>query len=233
MGHNGQTVEFPSNGDTASGYLATPSEGAGPGVVVVQEWWGLVPQIKRVCDRLAEEGFTALAPDLYHGDIAQHDEMDKAGHLMSSLPADRAARDMTGAIDYLLGHDAVRGHAVGIVGFCMGGMLTWILAAQAGDKVGAAVPYYGAPLGENEPDWTNLTAPVEVHAAGHDDFFPADAIQALADKLNDTGKDITVYHYAGNGHAFANEENALGNYDEDAARQAWVRTLEFLRAKLG
>lgn len=233
MAHNGQTVEFASNGSTASGYLAAPAEGAGPGVVVIQEWWGLVPQIKRVCDRFADEGFTALAPDLYHGEMAKHDEMDKAGELMSSLPIDRAARDMAGAIDYLLAHESVRGHTVGVVGFCMGGMLTWVLAAQQGEKVGAAVPYYGAPLGENEPDWSGLTAPVLAHAAANDDFFPPDAIQALGDKLGDAGRDVTVHVYPGTGHAFANEENALGTYDEDAARQAWVRTLEFLRAKLG
>ena len=233
MAHNGHTVEFPSNGDTASGYMATPVEGAGPGVVVIQEWWGLVPQIKRVCDRLAEEGFTALAPDLYHGEIAAHDEMDKAGHLMSTLPADRAARDMVAAVDYLLGHDAVRGHNVGVVGFCMGGMLAFLLAAKAGDKIGAAVPHYGAPLGENEPDWSGLTAPVLGHFAEKDDFFPIDAVRAQADRLDEMEKDITIHVYAGTGHAFANEENALGTYDEDAARQAWVRTLEFLRAKLG
>jgi carboxymethylenebutenolidase len=233
MAHNGQTVEFASNGNTASGYLATPVEGAGPGVVVIQEWWGLVPQIKRVCDRLAEEGFTALAPDLYHGDVAKHDEMDKAGHLMSTLPMDRAARDMIGAVDYLLAHDAVRGHNVGVVGFCMGGMLTFVLAAKAGDKIGAAVPHYGAPLGDSEPDWSGLTAPVLGHFAANDDFFPPDAVNALAEKLDGMGKDVTVHVYPGTGHAFANEENALGTYDEDAARQAWVRTLEFLRAKLG
>lgn len=234
MVNNGETVEFPSNGDTASGYLATPpSDGAGPGVVVIQEWWGLVPQIRAVCDQLATEGFTALAPDLYHGDIAEHDEMDKAGHLMSTLPMDRAARDMVGAVDYLLAHDSVRGHAVGIVGFCMGGMLTLALAAKAGDKIGAAVPYYGAPLGENEPDWSGLSAPVLGHYAENDDFFPPDAVKALGEKLTDMGKDVTLYFYPGTGHAFANETNALGTYDEDATRQAWVRTLEFLRAKLG
>ena len=234
MVNNGETVEFPSNGDTASGYLATPpSDGAGPGVVVIQEWWGLVPQIRAVCDQLATEGFTALAPDLYHGDIAEHDEMDKAGHLMSTLPMDRAARDMVGAVDYLLAHESVRGHAVGIVGFCMGGMLTLALAAKAGDKIGAAVPYYGAPLGENEPDWSGLTAPVLGHYAENDDFFPPDAVKALGQKLTDMGKDVTLYFYPGTGHAFANETNALGTYDEDAKRQAWVRTLEFLRAKLG
>jgi carboxymethylenebutenolidase len=234
MVNNGETIEFPSNGDTASGYLATPpSDGAGPGVVVIQEWWGLVPQIRGVCDQLATEGFTALAPDLYHGDVAEHDEMDKAGHLMSTLPMDRAARDMVGAVDYLLAHDSVRGHAVGIVGFCMGGMLTLALAAKAGDKIGAAVPYYGAPLGENEPDWSGLSAPVLGHYAENDDFFPPDAVKALGEKLTDMGKDVTLYFYPGTGHAFANETNALGTYDEDATRQAWVRTLEFLRAKLG
>src|SRR5260370_37424567 len=99
----GETVEFPSNGSTASGYLATPAEGAGPGVLVIQEWWGLVPQLKGVCDRLAEEGFTALAPDLVHGGYAEHTEVAKAGQLMPSLPPDRAARGMGAADGYLLG----------------------------------------------------------------------------------------------------------------------------------
>ena len=136
----GETVEFASNGTTASGYLATSINGHGPGVIVVQEWWGLVPQIERFCDRLAASGFTRLAPDLYHGDIAAHDEMDKAGQLMSTLPIDRAARDMNGAIDFLLAHNGVRGKGVGVIGFCMGGMLTLVLAAQQGERVKVAVP---------------------------------------------------------------------------------------------
>src|SRR5215510_3061973 len=98
----GETVQFASNGEQVEGYLARPDGGSGPGVLVVQEWWGLVPQIKRVCDRLAGAGFVALAPDLYRGDIAEHTEMDKANELMTSLPPDRAARDMAGAIDHLL-----------------------------------------------------------------------------------------------------------------------------------
>src|SRR6478672_13819680 len=103
----GDNVEFPSNGGTAGGYLATPAGGSGPGVIVVQEWWGLNPQMKGVADQLADDGFVALAPDLYRGELAQHDEMDKAGQLMSSLPMDRAARDMTGAVDFLASHKAV------------------------------------------------------------------------------------------------------------------------------
>jgi carboxymethylenebutenolidase len=229
----GDNVEFPSNSGTASGYLARAKEGAGPGIVVVQEWWGLDSYIKGVCDQLAEEGFTALAPDLYHGALAKHTEMDKANELMQSLPPDRAARDMGAAIDFLLAHEAVRGHAVGVVGYCMGGMLALVLAAQQGDRVGAVVSYYGAPLGDMEPDWSNLSAPVLIHAAENDDFFPPDAIGQLEQKLKGMGKDVTLHVYPGTGHAFALDHNALGTHDAEAARQAWVRTLEFLRKHLG
>ena len=223
----GESVEFASNGNTAGGYLA----GTGPGVIVLQEWWGLNPQIKGVCDRLAGEGFTALAPDLYHGELASHDEMDKAGQLMNSLPPDRAARDMGGAVDFLL--EKSTASKVGVTGFCMGGMLTWILAALNGDKVGAAVPYYGYPQGDTEPDWSGLTAPVLGHMAENDDFFAPAGAEALAEKLRGMGKDVTIHVYPGTGHAFANEENALGTYNEDAKAQAWSRTLDFLRSNLG
>src|SRR3954453_7888082 len=133
-----ETVEFKSNGNSASGYLAKPSDGSGPGVIVVQEWWGLDDSLKEMADRLAAGGFVALAPDLYHGEVAGHDEMDKASQLMQSLPPDRAGRDMSGAVDFLAGHDAVTGEGIGAVGFCMGGMLTWLLAANRPDKVKAA-----------------------------------------------------------------------------------------------
>ena len=135
-----ETVEFASNGSTASGYLAVPEGGTGPGLLVIQEWWGLSQSLKDVCDRLAAAGFVALAPDLYHGELAdpEHQEMDKAAELMTALPPDRAGRDMSGAVDFLLGHDAVTGDGVGVVGFCMGGMLTFLIAANRGDKVKAA-----------------------------------------------------------------------------------------------
>jgi carboxymethylenebutenolidase len=229
----GEHVDFPSNGGTAGGYLATAKEGAGPGVVVVQEWWGLDDYIRGVADELAAEGFTALAPDLYHGAIAKHTEMDKAAELMNSLPPDRAARDMGGAADFLLGHESVRGHNVGVVGYCMGGMLALVLAAQQGDKVGAVVAYYGYPSGETEPDWSKLTAPVLGHIAENDDFFTAEGARQLEEKLKGMGKDVLCHHYPGTGHAFALDHNALGTHDPDSARQAWVRTLEFLRKHLG
>jgi carboxymethylenebutenolidase len=119
----GEAIEFASNGGTAGGYLVRPPGGTGPGIIVVQEWWGLDSGTKEMADRIADAGFVALAPDLYHGELAGHDEVDKAAQLMSQLPADRAARDMSAAVDYLAGHDAVTGDAIGVVGFCMGGML--------------------------------------------------------------------------------------------------------------
>ena len=200
--------------------------------MVIQEWWGLVPQIKAVCDRLATEGFVALAPDLYHGEMAAHTEMDKAGQLMTELPPDRAAKDMAGAISALLDHEACTSAAVGVTGFCMGGMLTLRIAALAGDKVAAAAPFYGAPLGDDSIDWSGLSATVEGHFAAVDDFFPPDAVTALGDQLTGMGKNVTFHVYDGTGHGFTNEENPLGNYDEAATATSWGRTLELLRANL-
>ncbi|HEY2813512.1 MAG TPA: dienelactone hydrolase family protein [Acidimicrobiales bacterium] len=228
-----ETVEFPSNGNTASGYLATPSRGSGPGVIVVQEWWGLDSGIKQMADRLAEAGFVALAPDLYHGELAGHDEMDKAASLMQSMPPDRAGRDMSGAVDYLAGHDAVTGDGIGVVGFCMGGMLTFILAANRPDKVKAAVPFYGFPQGDMEPDWSKLEASVQGHMAEHDDFFGPDAAKALEAKLQGMGKDVTLTVYPGSGHAFMAPHNALGNTDEKLIADVWPKVTSFLHDKLG
>ena len=225
----GETVEFASNGNSASGYLAS---GGGPGVLVLQEWWGLVPQLKGVADRLAAEGFTALAPDLYHGEVAAHTEMDKAAQLMSALPPDRAGRDMMGAVDYLLAQPGSTGK-VGVIGFCMGGLLTLVIAAMAGDKVGAAVPWYGFPQGDSEPDWSGLTAPVQGHMAENDDFFSPAAAGALETKLRGMGKDVTLTVHPGTGHAFGNEENPLGTHDADTAAQCFKSSVEFLRANLG
>jgi carboxymethylenebutenolidase len=229
----GETVEFESSGDTASGYLATPAQTPAPGVLVLQEWWGLVPQITRTADRLAEAGFVALAPDLYHGDIAEHTEMDKAAELMTALPMDRAARDMGAAVDFLLAHDAVSGDAIGVIGFCMGGMLTLVVAAQQGDRIAAAVPWYGAPLGDSAPDWSNLSAPVLGHFGEDDTFFPVDAVRGLEAELKGMGKDVTCEVYPGLGHAFGNEEDPLGNHDAAATERCWSASIDFLRDKLG
>ena len=228
----GETVEFRSNGSVASGYLVRPATGSGPGVLVIQEWWGLDSGIKEMADRLGAAGFVALAPDLYHGELAAHDEMDKAAHLMQGLPPDRAARDMSGAVDYLAGHAAVTSAGIGVVGFCMGGMLSFIIAAHRGDKVKALVPFYGFPQGAMEPDWSKLTATISGHMAEQDNFFPPDAARALEAKLRGLGKTVTLTVHPGTGHAFMGPHNALGTFNAASAAQIWPEVVSFLKKTL-
>jgi carboxymethylenebutenolidase len=228
-----ETVEFASNGGTAQGHLVIPPGGSGPGVVVVQEWWGIDSGIKEMADRLGEAGFVALVPDLYHGKLAEHTEMDKAAQLMQSLPPDRAARDMSGAVDYLAAHDAVTGDGLGVVGFCMGGMLSLILGAIRPDRIKAVVTFYGFPQGEMEPDWSGLQASVRGHMAENDDFFGPDAARALESKLQGLGKDVTFTVHPGTGHAFMGPHNALGTLDAELAARLWPETVAFLHDTLG
>ncbi len=224
-----QNVSFPSNGGTAHGYLALPESGAGPGVVVIQEWWGLTSHIADVTNRLAAEGFVALAPDLYGG-TTTHDS-DEAGKLMQQLPVQQAATDLGGAVDHLLGHDAVVGRKVGAVGFCMGGGFVLVLAAQQGEKIGAAVPFYGV-LGEDYPSFENLSAPMLGHFGEQDTMATPDAVKALADRIEaESGRrpDFRLYPA---GHAFFNDEDHMGTYDPEQATIAWNETLDFLRSTL-
>ncbi len=227
-----EQIEFTSNGEQAPGYLVVPPGGTGPGVIVIQEWWGLDSGIKAMADRLAEAGFVALAPDLYRGALAGHDEMDKAAELMTALPPDRAARDLSGAVDHLAAHDAVTGDGLGIVGFCMGGMLSFLLAASRPDRIRAAVPFYGFPQGDVEPDWAPMTAVVRGHMAEHDDFFGPDAARALEEKLQGLGKDVTFTVHPGTGHAFMAPHNALGTFDEALSGQLWPEVVAFLHGQL-
>jgi carboxymethylenebutenolidase len=227
-----ETVEFRSNGSTASGYLVKPASGSGPGVLVIQEWWGLDSSIKTMADRLAAAGFVALAPDLYHGELAAHDEMDKAAHLMQSLPPERAGRDMSGAVDYLANHPAVTGKGIGVVGFCMGGMLSFIVAANRPDKIKAVVPFYGFPQGPTEPDWSKLTAAVSGHMAENDSYFTPEAARALEAKLRGIGKNVTLQVYPETGHAFMAPHNALGTYNPAVADKVWPEAVAFLKEQL-
>jgi len=223
-----ESVEFRSNGSVASGYLVKPRSGSGPGVLVIQEWWGLDSGIKSMADRLGAAGFVALAPDLYHGELAGHDEMDKAARLMQSMPAERAGRDMSGAVDYLSSHSAVTSKGIGVVGFCMGGMLSFLIAANRPDKVKALVPFYGFPHGAMEPDWSALSASIRGHMAGHDDYFPPAAARALEAKLRAMGKQVTLTVHPGTGHAFMGPHNALGTLNAALAEQIWPEVVSFL-----
>lgn len=229
----GEQVTFASNGSEAGGYLARPEGGTGPGVIVVQEWWGIDSGIKEMVDRLADAGFVALAPDLYHGELAGHTEMDKAAELMNSLPPDRAARDMSGAVDYLAAHEATTGDGIGVMGFCMGGLLTFVLAALRPDRIKAAVPFYGFPQGDDQPDYTRIEAAIQGHMAENDDFFPPAAAKELEGRLRDLGKDVTFTVYPGTGHAFMAPHNALGTQDAELAAKVWPIATSFLHEHLG
>jgi carboxymethylenebutenolidase len=227
----GEMIEFPSNGTAGQGYLAVPGSGTGPGVVVIQEWWGLVPHIQDVCDRFAAEGFVALAPDLYRGTKLSTTEPDEAGKEMMALALDRAGRDMSGAVDEVARRCS--GAGVGVVGFCMGGGLALVLACQRPDAVQACVPFYGIiPWPDAQPDYSALRAAVLGHIAEKDEYFTPAAAAELESQLRALGKEAEFHVYPGTDHAFFNDSRPEV-HDAEASRLAWDRTLEFLRARLG
>jgi carboxymethylenebutenolidase len=226
-------IEFPSKGGTGHGYMATPATGAGStsGILVLQEWWGLVDQITRTCDRFAEAGFSALAPDLYHGTKVPLTEPDEAGKQMMALSMDTAAKDLSGAVDELIRRTG-RPH-VGVIGFCMGGGLALVLATQRPDAVKAVVPAYGLiPWPDARPDYAAMDAAVLGHAAGDDDYFTPEAARQLEAELRGLGKDVEFHIYPGAGHAFFNEDRPEA-YHEESAGQLWDRSTEFFRNTLG
>ena len=225
-----QNVTFPSNGGTAHGYLAVPPSGSGPGVIVIQEWWGLTDHIAGIADRLAAEGFVALAPDLYGGRTT-HDA-GEAGELMGALPEAQAAQDLAGAVDFLLDQDSVTSSSVGAVGFCMGGGFVLMLANQQGDRIGAAVPFYGVGPAGQQADFSGLTAAVQGHYGNKDDFYPVAQAHDLEDRIRyESGAAVEFFYYDA-AHAFHNDENTLGTYSEADAKLAWSRTVDFLRTTL-
>ena len=223
----GRMVEFATNGRSSRGYLATPASGRGPGVIVIQEWWGLVDHVKDVADRFAGEGFAALAPDMYHGETAA--SPDDAGKLMMALDVGRTERDLRGAVDYLLARGEVAGDRVGAVGFCMGGQLA-LFAACANPKVGACVDFYGIHPAVT-PDLANLQAPVLGFFAEKDAFVTPEAARRLEADLQAAGKEVEITIFDGADHAFFNDTRAE-TYHARYAAECWTRMLAFYRRHL-
>lgn len=224
----GTMVEFSSNGGTCKGYLAASLTGSGPGVIVLQEWWGLVDHIMDVCDRFAAEGFTALAPDLYHGESTA--SPDDAGKLMMAINIDKTEQDMRGAIAYLLSRDETKGDKVGTVGFCMGGQLS-LYAACANPQVGACVIYYGIHP-HVKPDIANLQAPVLGFFGEKDAMVTPEIARALEKQLKDAGKSVEIHIYPGADHAFFNDSRTEV-YNKEFANDTWERMLALYRDNLG
>jgi carboxymethylenebutenolidase len=220
-------VEFAANGGTAKGYLAEP-DGEGPGVVILHEWWGLDQSMRKMADEFAKEGFVALCPDLYHGDVTE--QPDEAEQKLMALNIDEAEKEMRGAVKYLLGHPKCNGE-VGSVGFCAGGGLS-IWAAASNPDVGAAVTYYYV-MPHGKPDFSKIDGPVLGHFGTEDEFVSTEDAKALEAELQDAGVDAAFEYYEGAGHAFANDHDRLGTYDEGHTKKAWDRTIAFLKEHLG
>jgi carboxymethylenebutenolidase len=221
----GKMVDFPSNGSKTSGYLATPASGKGPGVLVIQEWWGLVGHIKNVCDRFAAEGFSALAPDMYHGQTA--DEPDGAGKLFMALNIGQAEKDLRGATQYLLQHSSTT--KVGAVGFCMGGQLA-LFAATLNPSIGACVNFYGIHPNV-KPDYSKLSAPVLGLFAEKDQFVNPTTARGVDAAIKAAGKSSEIHIYPNVDHGFFNDDRP-DVHDKPAAQDAWRRTLDFFRKHL-
>lgn len=215
----GKRVEFASNNHKSQGYIA----GKGPAVVVIQEWWGLVAHIEGVVDRFANEGFLAIAPDLYHGQIAK--SPDEAQRMKLELDAERAEREIASAGEFLLKRPECTSKTYGLVGFCLGGGLAQFTGAREAN-VSGTVSFYGgfkkAPI-----DWNHLSGPILLIYGEDDKGVPAEQGREIEQKLKQLGKQVELKIYPGADHAFFNETGR--NYKKDAAEDAWTRTMAFFR----
>lgn len=219
----GQMVKFQGNGQTYEGYLAIP-QGKGPGVIVIQEWWGLVDHIKSVADRFAAEGFAALAPDLFHGEKAT--SPDEAGKLFMALNIEEAEKILRGALDRLLSDPSCSTKTAGIIGFCMGGQLALYEGSANPEKVSAVIDFYGIHP-KVQPPFEKLKAPVLGIFAENDKSVNPNVVQELSRKLKQLGKQHDFHTYQGRDHAFFNDVRP--NYHAADAADAWQKSLSFLR----
>lgn len=214
----GSMIDFNRpDGSSCRGYFAEAGQGK-PGIVVIQEWWGLNDQIKRVADRFAAAGYNALAPDLYKGRVTQ--KPDEANHLMTGLDFVGASdQDIAGAVKHLGGNS----HKVGVMGFCMGGALT-IAACARVPGIACGVPFYGVPPGQLA-DPARIKVPIQGHFANKDDWCTPQVVDAFEAAMIAAGNTPELYRYDA-AHAFFKDDGAA--YDPLAAKQAWERTLVFL-----
>ena len=223
-----ESVEYPTNGETGQGFLAAPQgEGPFPGIIVVQEWWGLDDHIKDVVQRLASEGFVALAPDLYHGKVTK--EPGEAQKLMMSLNMGQATKELTKAADYLASRPEVEGKGIGAIGFCMGGGLALNLACES-PHIRAVAPFYGTnpnPIDKVQ----DLRGPVFAVYAEHDNFAGENIRRQLEEALNQREIVYETQVYPNAQHAFFNDTRAEV-YNREAAEDAWRRAVSLFHENL-
>lgn len=222
-------VAMDVQGAPVEGYLAVPDGGRGPGVLVIQEWWGLVPHIRSVVERLAAAGFVAMAVDHYRG--VETTEPDEAQKLMMGMHIGAVAADLSAGADYLLTRDEVTSNSVGSIGFCMGGGLS--LLAPTVSAVSSAVAFYPAmPWPDYQPDWAQYAGKAAlIHKAESDEDHAGPVIASVTADIEAAGGEVSVFEYPGSEHAFFNDDRPEV-FHPDHAALAWQRSVEFLGERL-
>ncbi len=208
---------------SAMAYLAEPANG-GPGILLIHAWWGLKPFFKQLCDRLAEQGFVALAPDLWNGQVAK--TIEEAQELKEKEDTHLSGEVVKAAEDYLLGLPNRKGHKIGVIGFSMGGDWSLKVAAEIPDKVAATVLFYGA----GQADFNKLKSKVLGHFSDVDEWEDYDYVQLMESKMKAAGVDVRFHIYPGLAHWFMEEDRP--EYEPEAAKLAWQRTIDFLKTNL-
>lgn len=228
-GVNAGFVRYAFEARPVHGYLAMPDDGqAHPGVVLIQEWWGIEPHIKQLAERLARVGYVVLAPDLYHGRVAARP--DDAAKSMMALNFEHAVAEIDQALDYLAGRPDVEPKRCGITGFCMGGLLTWRTAEAHSDKLACAAPFYGGRYKPTAEDVQKINVPVLAVWGEHDASIPADQREHIVGLLKRAGKEHEVL-VCDAGHGFMNDTH--GNHSPECAARAWSALLDFFKRHLG
>lgn len=218
-------MDFRSGEKTSSGYLALPSSGAGPGIIVLHAWWGLNAFFVQICDRLAGEGYVVMAPDLYGGKVAG--SVEEANTLVKSLDFDAAQQTVLQAVETLLQHPAVQGNNIGALGCSLGVYFTLLLSTLRPEQIAAAVLFYGVV----DADFTKARCAYLGHFAENDVWDSLEEARKMEAAMHAAGREVTFYVYPGVGHWFI-EENQPEAYTPEAARLAWDRTVRFLHSHL-
>jgi carboxymethylenebutenolidase len=222
---------FQADGRTISAYLAEPAHGSGPGVLVLHAWWGLTEPFRQVCDRLAEAGFVPLAPDLYRGKTTAAVEEAQALGAALDQDVERWRGDIAGAVQVLRQHTAAhladgRGK-LALVGFSLGGAYALDMSVNLAEEIAAVVTFYASYPGL---DYRRASAAYLCHFAEDDLFEPAESVVEMEQALQAAGRPVTVYTYPRTKHWFFEENRP--EYNAEAARLAWERTIAFLHERL-
>lgn len=222
-------VDLKVNGNGAYAYVAQPDDDAKhPGLVLIQEWWGIEPHIRDLAKKLAAAGFVVAVPDLFHGKIVTEPDEAQKMVMMIGGNKDKAAREIIGTLEMVKAMPNVDPKKLGIMGFCVGGMMTFFVASRYAD-LGAVVPFYPGGYDPTPEEVAKVNAPVLAFYGRKDPSIPKERVDKIEKMYKEAGKDYTAKVYDA-GHAFINPDHGMGN--EQAAAEAWPLAVNFLKEKL-